>query len=150
MSTLALDLGTHTGFAIGFDTVGSVVSGSWDFSTKRHEDAGRRFTRFRDALADVVKAYGVTVIYYEEVRRHASTSAAHIYGGFVAMLKSFCVDNGVGYESVPVGQIKKSWTGKGNAKKDAMIDEARRRGHEPADDNEADALAILAMKHKGA
>ena len=149
MSTLALDLGTTTGFAWRVDKKGSVMSGSWKFAPKRHEDAGMRFVRFRTALDDMHAACQFTTIYFEEVRRHAGTSAAHIYGGFRAVLKAGCVDHGVAYQSVPVGEIKKFWTGKGNASKDEMIAEAVRRGHSPEDDNEADALAILALKLEG-
>ena len=43
---------------------------------------------------------------------------------------------------MPVGTIKKHATGKGNASKDDMIASVRLRGHNPADDNEADALAF--------
>ena len=146
MTILALDLGTKTGFALRADSVGSTLSGTWNFATQRHEDAGMRFVRFRERLEHMRKSNGVKTIYFEEVRRHIGTSAAHIYGGFVAMLKAFCVDNGVSYQSVPVGEIKKFWTGKGNAKKDAMMAEARKRGFEPADDNEADAIALLCLK----
>jgi Holliday junction resolvasome RuvABC endonuclease subunit len=110
MSTLALDLGTHTGFALRVDALGTTISGTWDFSTKRHEDAGMRFVRFREALQRMRVNNGVTKIYF------------------------------------PVGEIKKSFTGKGNAPKEAMIAEARRRGYEPVDDNEADAIAILELK----
>jgi Holliday junction resolvasome RuvABC endonuclease subunit len=42
-----------------------------------------------------------------------------------------------------VGTIKKHATGKGNAPKQAMIHAACKRGFSPADDNEADAIAIL-------
>jgi len=38
---------------------------------------------------------------------------------------------------------KRHATGKGNAPKAAMIAAARARGFSPADDNEADAIAIL-------
>jgi hypothetical protein len=44
---------------------------------------------------------------------------------------------------VPVGTIKRHATGKGNANKGLMIAAMRARGHSPADDNEADALALL-------
>jgi Holliday junction resolvasome RuvABC endonuclease subunit len=47
---------------------------------------------------------------------------------------------------VPVGEIKRGWTGKGNAKKEAMVAEAVRRGYSPADDNEADAIALFTLK----
>lgn len=146
MATLALDLGTTTGWALSVDAAGTVMSGTWEFKPLRHEDAGMRFVRFREALDRMLKSNGVTVIYFEEVRRHVGTTAAHIYGGFMNGLKTWCVDNGVSYQSVPVGEIKKSWTGKGNASKDEMIDEARCRGFDPVDDNEADALAILHLK----
>jgi Holliday junction resolvasome RuvABC endonuclease subunit len=42
-----------------------------------------------------------------------------------------------------VGTIKRHATGKGNASKEAMIAAACARGYSPADDNEADAIAIL-------
>lgn len=145
MTTLALDLGTNCGFALEHPVEG-VQSGTWCFQTRRHEDAGMRFVRFRETLDTMRKNNGVTKIYFEEVRRHAGTTAAHIYGGFMAVLKMWCVANGVSYESVPVGEIKKSFTGKGNAKKDEMIAEAKRRGFSPGDDNEADAIAILVLK----
>ena len=50
---------------------------------------------------------------------------------------------GVPYQGVPVGTIKRHATGKGNANKEAMMAVARSRGFSPADDNEADAIAIL-------
>ncbi|MEY3082847.1 MAG: hypothetical protein RJA94_2832, partial [Pseudomonadota bacterium] len=50
-----------------------------------------------------------------------------------------------------VGTIKRFATGKGNADKQAMIAAVRERGFESADDNEADAIAILlwALETKG-
>lgn len=149
MSTLALDLGTSTGFALLHPT-GVCISGTWDFSVnKRIESVGMRFIRFREQLDIMRRDSGVKMIYFEEVRRHLGTTAAHVYGGFLAVLQAWCVDNAVSYQSVPVGEIKKSWTGKGNAKKDEMIAEARRRGYDPCDDNEADAIAILVLKTGG-
>ena len=44
---------------------------------------------------------------------------------------------------MPVGTIKRHATGKGNASKAEVIESMRRKGHNPADDNAADALAIL-------
>ncbi|MBN4688608.1 hypothetical protein, partial [Escherichia coli] len=78
-----------------------------------------------------------------EVRRHVSTDAAHAYGGFLATLTAWCEHHGVPYQGVPVGTIKKHVTGKGNASKDEMMVAMRARGYQPADDNEADALALL-------
>ena len=44
---------------------------------------------------------------------------------------------------MPVGTIKRHVTGRGNADKAAVIAAVRTLGFEPADDNEADALALL-------
>jgi Holliday junction resolvasome RuvABC endonuclease subunit len=94
---------------------------------------------------------GVDAVYYERVVRHASNGAAQIYGGFVACLTAFCEANGVRYVEVNVSTIKSHWTGKGNAKKEAMIERCKERGFEPQDDNEADAYALLdyALEREG-
>jgi Holliday junction resolvasome RuvABC endonuclease subunit len=139
---LSLDLGTHMGWATSYP--GMVESGTWHFDTKRSVDSSWRFRSFRDKLNELHQQQaGIEIIYYEEVKSHAGTTAAHIYGGFVAILIAWCGDRDVAYESVPVGTIKKYWTGKGNADKEMMIAEAKRRGFNPGDDNEADALALL-------
>jgi hypothetical protein len=141
---LALDLGTTTGFCLG--TVASHQSGTASFKPGRFEGGGMRFVRFRRWLNELAAAHGpFTQVAFEEVRRHAATDAAHVYGGLMATLTAWCEENSVPYEGVPVGTIKKHWTGKGNANKDAMIAEAVRRGQSPVDDNEADAMALFAF-----
>jgi Holliday junction resolvasome RuvABC endonuclease subunit len=97
-----------------------------------------RFTRWLDEIAA-----GAKLICFEEVRRHAGTDAAHVYGGLMATLTAWAEIRGIPYEGVPVGTIKKHATGKGNANKEAMIAAAVARGYTPCDDNEADALALL-------
>jgi len=49
----------------------------------------------------------------------------------------------IAYQGVPVGTIKRHITRCGNADKAAVIAAIRARGFKPADDNEADVLAIL-------
>ena len=78
------------------------------------------------------------------VRRHLGVDAAHAYGGFMAHLTAWCEQHGVPYAGVPVGTIKRFVTGKGNADKAAVIAAVRALGYFPVDDNEADALALLA------
>lgn len=86
---------------------------------------------------------GIQEVYYEEVRRHAGTQAAHVYGGFVGALTMWCEEKQIPYSCVPVGTIKKTWTGKGNASKQDMINVAIESGFDVSDDNQADALALL-------
>ena len=73
----------------------------------------------------------------------SSTDAAHVYGGLLATLTAWCEQRGIAYQGVPVGTIKRFIAGKGNADKAAVIAAVRARGFSPADDNEADAIAIL-------
>ena len=140
---LALDLGTTTGWALrGSD--GNVTSGSESFRPQRFEGGGMRFLRFKRWLTELkTVADGIDALHFEEVRRHVSTDAAHAYGGFLATLTAWCEHHQIPYQGVPVGTIKKHATGKGNASKEEMVASARARGHAPADDNEADALALL-------
>jgi Holliday junction resolvasome RuvABC endonuclease subunit len=77
------------------------------------------------------------------VRRHLGVDAAHAYGGFLATLTSWCEHQKIPYQGVPVGTIKRHVTGKGNAGKSEMVSAVRARGYLVADDNEADALAVL-------
>jgi Holliday junction resolvasome RuvABC endonuclease subunit len=88
-------------------------------------------------------AGGIGTVYFEEVRRHLGTDAAHLYGGFLAMLTAWCEQRGIAYQGVPVGTIKRFISGKGNADKSAVIEAVRARGFSPADHNEADAIAVL-------
>lgn len=140
---LALDLGTTTGWALrGYD--GLITTGTVSFKPGRYDGGGMRYLRFTGWLTEIDRLSGpIEAIWFEEVRRHAGTDAAHVYGGLMASLTSWGELRGVPYEGVPVGTIKQHATGKGNAPKQAMIDAARARGYSPADDNEADAIAIL-------
>jgi len=140
---LALDLGTTTGWAMQL-AGGAIESGTTSFRPSRYDGGGMRYLRFRGWLASVAAdVAGIEAIYFEEVRRHIGTDAAHLYGGFLATLTAWCEQNGIAYEGVPVGTIKRHITGKGNADKNAVIEAVRARGFSPADDNEADAIAIL-------
>lgn len=142
-SVLALDLGTTTGWALRTRDA-AITSGIMTFRPSRFEGGGMRYLRFRGWLIELAGlSGGLTRIVFEEVRAHAGTDAAHLYGGFLATLTAWCEQQGIPYEGVPVGTIKRFATGKGNADKAAMIAAIRARGFSPVDDNEADAIALL-------
>lgn len=139
---LALDLGTVTGWAARTDN--HVVSGTVDFRPRRFEGGGMRYLRFRRWLNETKATAGdIEEIVFEEVRGHRGVDAAHAYGGFLATLTAWAEHHEVPYRGVPVGTIKRYATGKGNAPKSAVLAAMQARGFDPADDNEADAIAIL-------
>jgi Holliday junction resolvasome RuvABC endonuclease subunit len=141
--TLALDLGTTTGWALQ-SRDDQIAHGFVSFKSQRFEGGGMRFLRFKHWLAEIKTMTGeINAVYFEEVRRHVGVDAAHVYGGLMATLTTWCEHHRIPYQGVPVGTIKKHATGKGNAGKAEVIAAMRALGHPVTDDNEADALAIL-------
>lgn len=142
ITILALDLGTKLGWAIrGRD--GRIMHGTEVFTPRASWSPGQRWLRARSFLADLITRHQAHAIAYEDVKRHAGTDAAHAYGAFLCLVQMAADSHRATLMPVGVGTIKKHWTGKGNADKDAMVAQARARGFKPADDNSADALAIL-------
>ena len=142
MTKLALDLGTLTGFAIG-DARSAVISGTWDLRAKRFENVDTRFVKFRGHLDATWRDFQPSSVYFEDVKRHLGTQAAHVYGGLKSHMAAWCIEHEIPYRGVSVGTLKKFWTNNARASKDDMMHAARVRGYEPADDNQADALALL-------
>jgi Holliday junction resolvasome RuvABC endonuclease subunit len=141
---IGIDPGTKCGWAL-LDAEGArLASGVWNLASRRHEGGGMRYVRARRCLGELLDSYPDSILGYEEIRRHVGTSAAHVYGGIVAVISSECEVREVPYSGRPVGSVKKHATGKGNANKELMIGAANRRWgpHMVQDDNEADALWI--------
>ena len=85
-TSLALDLGTTTGWALrGYD--GLITSGTSSFRPSRYDGGGMRYLRFTNWLTEIDRLSGpIAAIWFEEVRRHVGTDAAHVYGGLMATL----------------------------------------------------------------
>ncbi len=146
---LALDLGQQTGWALAYPR-GPITSGTELFKASRFEGGGMPLLRFVRWLSELHDHAGpLTAVVFEEVRAHRGTAAAHTYGAFLGQLTAWCELNRVPYHGVPVGTIKKHATGRGNAGKAEVIAAMRAQGFHPADDNEADALALLQWALKG-
>lgn len=144
---LALDLGTHCGFALAGGAGLISAYGTWDLRTGRFSGGGMRFVRFKKFLNEIGPST-VDMVVFEEVRRHRGTDAAHVYGGLLATLTAWCEENKIPYEGYTVQAIKKYATGKGGGPgtdKDAMMVWARTAGYNPDTDNAADALALLRL-----
>ena len=153
-AVLALDLGTRTGWALRTRTE-VLGSGTWVLQSdrqRRFEGAGMKWLRLRGLLEEVGEGAHVGRVAIEEVRRHMGVDAAHAYGGALAVVTAWCEARGTPYEAFPVATIKKHATGKGNAKKEAMMAAAASKwpAVQLVDDNHADALWIADLATKGA
>ena len=125
---------------------GTIQSGSISLKPRSYEGGGMRFLKFTRSLAEICgieKGLLVDSIYFEEIKSHKGSAAAHVWGGFFAHLSVFGETHSIPYQGVSVSTIKKHVTGRGNASKDDVIAGVRRLGFSPCDDNEADAIALL-------
>jgi Holliday junction resolvasome RuvABC endonuclease subunit len=145
MRVLGVDIGTKCGFArLSID----LPAQAWCIRLDRKgESEGFQFIRLRNKLNDIQQAHQITDVFYEKVAAHKGTRAAHLYGGYLSTLLTWCIEQNHNYMGLPVGTIKRFATGKGNANKMAMIKAAERVWGVPlidGDDNRADALWIAA------
>jgi crossover junction endodeoxyribonuclease RuvC len=127
MNILAIDLATKTGWAL--DGSGVLTSGTISFKGGRYEGGGMRYLRFGKWLREMIEVGKPDAVYFEEVRRHMSTDAAHVHGGLLAVMQAECEARQLPYAGIPVGTIKKAATGKGNAGKGEMVPIYRPKTH---------------------
>lgn len=141
MKILSLDLATNTGWAL-YDN-GTITFGSSNFALKRGESPGMRFLRCRSWLREVLKLTGVLdLIVYEQPHQRGG-HPTQVAMGLVAEVLSFAARANIETSSYHSTSIKKWATGKGNSKKEAMIKEAKNRGYEVTNDDEADAILMM-------
>lgn len=154
---LALDLATVTGAAI-YGADGRVVLSKHEFREIKGAHPGDRWHRFTTWLTrEDNRAGGFAAVFYESTDflvsipdkqgnpRGPSIQNARVKFGFEAHLLRWCrVMRGVPVEGLAPSTCRKAFCKTGRAKKDDVIEECRRRGYEPPDDNAADAMAVLA------
>jgi len=153
--TLAVDLGTHFGWAIQHAD-GRIESGHRELPAGARD--GERFQAFRNWLhrtkERIDRAGGeIDLVLFEEVHfipeERTGPRAVHIWGGFWAALTAWCEHHRIEYEGVAVSTLKKLATGNGMSPKPHVRDAVRKelaRRKQPRDVfdlNEADALALV-------
>jgi len=145
MNLLALDFGTSMGYAMVSN--GNILSGVLDLKSRRYEGGGMRYLKFQRWLDELHAAAPLEEVVFEEVRRHIGTDAAHVYGGLLGVMSSWCEKHKVPYEGIPVATIKKFVTGRGNADKEEMMQAVKKRWKiTPATSDEADAYGLLQLR----
>lgn len=156
MSVLCLDLGTKTGAAIfkREDFIseennssnllsGFVTTQLINTNGKPFKRCSNRFYNFEQTLDAMHQEFNIYEVWFESVIGHKGVHAAHMYGGFEAILSSWCYKNMIPCAGVHLATIKKHITGRGNARKEEVISCVRKRGYDVKDDNVADALSLL-------
>lgn len=164
MNVLALDLGTHTGWATN---KGGLSLGTWDLATDKEVTAwGKtrltrrgdpRFCRLRKHIAEQGP---IDALVFEDVLFGSTVNQAHLWATLRAAIWAMgCDECGLFVQAVPVATLKLFATGHGGAKKEMMMQAAERmlpgrfalRGNkirdlltgQMLDDNAIDAFHLL-------
>lgn len=117
-----MDLGTSCGWAKSAN--GKITSGVWNLKPTKFDSHGARYLTFKRYLELEIILDNTEAIYYESVRMHRAIDAAQMYGAYVGIIQTICLENNIFYAGVPVQTIKKHATGRGNADKEQMIEAA--------------------------
>ncbi len=142
-SILAIDPGTRCGWAYWRQGWRRPESGVMTFELARGESQGMRFVRFRRWLEELA-AWKPDIWLYEQAH-HRGGYATEIAVGMTTRIQEAAILAGAEYKAVHSATLKKWAAGNGRADKQAMIRAAQRFWCiEPQDDNEADALCLLA------
>lgn len=144
IAVLALDLSSKTGWAT-LDEAGTMASGVQHFPLRRGESPGMRWLRFRRWLRELISLTCPAVIAVELPLVGAKGRVMGIGRELQTIVEEEAASRAIETTGLYPSQLKKHATGKGNASKPEMQAAAQERwGVKPADDNEADALCVLA------
>ena len=132
---LALDIATKTGWRT------KTSSGVWDLKPNRGESEGMRVVRFKSKVKELILLENINLVAYERPAGMHKSSIM-VASEMVGVLKDLCIEMNVELSCYSASEIKKFATGKGNARKELMIDYAIKKGFNPKDDNEADAIHL--------
>lgn len=154
---LALDLSkAGTGWAYGHPAVmrsqtaievaisgerATPLSGTQRMGTAA-DSIGSVLCRFDDWLADSITTFSPTVLVMEAPLIRSDRSARLLIS-LAASVDRIGERRGLRTFEVASSTVRKHFCGHGNADKDVVTAECRRRGWEPVDHNAADALALL-------
>lgn len=163
---VGLDLGISCGWSL-WHARRLLLSGLWtlDDIRARPARAGRgavlarsRFEVFERKLEALILSHKVDALAFEDVHAHAGTTAAHVFGGWKAIVAMVAARTGAQLHPVTTGQFRQA-SGVAYASPREIVDAKARRvenkrrtvaaaaalGWPVSDDNEADAIFIGAV-----
>jgi crossover junction endodeoxyribonuclease RuvC len=143
MRLLSLDLATKSGFCVG--NTPDVERFGTHVLPSSGEDVGKFLSSFDKWLREFLFAERVTFVCFEApvLPRRTTVATVRKLMAIAGLTEMICAQIGLSCREANLSTVKKFWTGDGRADKAAMMKMARVYGFEPADDNQADALALF-------
>jgi len=142
MVTVALDLGSCCGFAVA--SKHGITSGTLSFKKKgKFADSG--FKALYDFLCTFIEGPHNQDLEVVVECPHAGRFLApiRILFGLLAMVHLFWYLSEIKLTEYKPKEIKKFWTGSGNASKDQMVAKTQEKFPNVYDHNQSDAIALL-------
>jgi Holliday junction resolvasome RuvABC endonuclease subunit len=141
---MTFDLASRTGYAAGL--AGEVPTFSHHQFPSTGDNFGRHQANAREWLHRIISIEKPELVGYEQPSLFGNTTPATVIKlcSYASTIEEVCLKEhlGVRIKMVNPSQLKKFWTGKGNAKKPEMVARAKAFGFAVAVDDEADALAM--------
>lgn len=141
MNILALDIATTTGWKT------ETASGVWKLRQKKDDSTGMKLVRLKSYLKELLELEHIDLVAYERpagMFKSSIISESELIGVVLLLCEEFSIQ----CTAYSPSEIKKFATGKGNAKKQDMINTAIALGYNPEDDNEADAIHLYNLAKK--
>jgi len=151
LPTIAIDAATTTGYAL-LKSSGNIETGAVTFKG----DSAKKLTEFRDWLEERLDDIetGIGQIIYEEPAAYMRYNSLRILFGMRGILVTSAAEFNVPVTFYEPAAVKKHATGKGNAKKPAMLEALltkpnhcslwlEKKVDDITDDNEVDAIWML-------
>jgi Holliday junction resolvasome RuvABC endonuclease subunit len=141
---LTFDCAAKTGCAVG--EPGNLPTFFSHKFESTGDNYGRHQSNVRSAYGGIITRHKPVLIGYEQPSIFGVTTPATVIKlcSYASTLEELCLkeNHGVTVRQANPSQVKKFWTGKGNAKKPDMVARARALGFAVTNDDEADAIAV--------
>jgi hypothetical protein len=144
---LALDLSTHTGWALGRDFE-KPRHGVWELG--RMSNLGRCFSCLAAQLEGIISLERPDKLIFEAPlpqQKRDTQQLARLLIGLAAVTEMIAYEQGIQPTEQFPNEVRKAVFGTAAVDKTYIVNWCRGQGWQPVDDNDADALVLLRYQH---
>lgn len=144
-----MDLSTNSGWAVGRDGGERPAFGTWHLG-RMSSGLGRIFSCLAASLAVAILTHSPDAVIFEAPlpqQKRDTQQIARLLVGLAAVAEMICFEHQIPCTEALPHEVRKLVFGTANIRKEGVISWCQSRGWDTADDNQADALALLHYRH---